>query len=118
MLSTASSESTARVVSTSRSWRWKMPGTKPSEMPSMRWSPTSPHRMVEDSEGSMAKSLTSRVDLPEGLPDPDQGPPGPDAHDQGVGHDALGELARRISGPSQILFSSTFHSLSNCAGQK
>src|SRR4028119_1948091 len=74
---TASSESTVRAMSTSCWWRSKMPGTKPSEMPSMRWSPTSPHRIVEDSDGSIAKSLTAGFTSLKACPTPIRVPPVP-----------------------------------------
>ena len=83
----------------------------------MRWSPTSPHRIVDDSEGSIAKSLTSRVDLAEGLADPTRVPPVPTPMTSASGTTPSGSW-ESISGPSQILFSSTFHSDSNCEGQK
>ena len=104
----ASSESTATIVSMSAPCRAMMPGTNPSEIPSIRCLPTSPHMRVQDSLGSTATTL--QAGSPRGsLTHTDDGSAGAHAADHGVRHHAGRQLAR-ISGPSQVRFSSTFHS--------
>ncbi len=115
---TASSLATLTVFWPTRSrWRWKMPGTKPSEMPSIWCRATSPHRMVRDSEGSIANRRTFGLTARRAWPTPIRVPPVPTPCTKASGRRPSGSW-RRISWPSHSRFSSTFHSFSNWPGKK
>src|SRR5215210_2137572 len=71
---------------------------------SIRCSPTSPHIMVEDSEGSIAKSLTPGLTSRKACPTPTSVPPVPTPMTSASGTVPSGSCAR-ISGPRTSRFS-------------
>src|SRR5581483_8765614 len=72
----------------------KIPGTNPSEIPSMRCLPTSPHIRMHDSLGSTATTRQAALRSLKHWPTPAIVPPVPTPPDHGVGDRAVRDLAQ------------------------
>ena len=88
-----------------------MPGTNPSEMPSIACMPISPQQIVRDSPGSSADHQHVGVHGPERLAHADQRPAGADAGHQRV-RQRRGQLLEDL-GAEPLVVLVTFHSESN-----